>query len=343
MKARWIRILVIINLFLLAIVLIGKIQLVHKFNAAIVKVFLIPLFVSLFIFYIVRPLNNIFIKKGIGNGRASFLTILICGFIGTGIGTYFGKYAYGQFKQIVVQVVDIINDKSRIDGYMNWISKFISVNELYSIGAGMARNYIYQIGQSFMKIIGYFMNTFSMVFLILVIVFYLLKDGHKFRETTLSLIPEKYKRIANEILSEGDTILSHYVTGQAKVALALAIMIYTGYKIIGMSNAMILSIITFVLAFIPFVGFFISMIIPTVIALGIGLSMFVKLMVLFVIVQTLKGRVVVPAIMAKTMNIHPLTDIFLVIGAIAVGGPLAAFVVVPVYALAKNVIISVKK
>jgi predicted PurR-regulated permease PerM len=186
---------------------------------------------------------------------------------------------------------------------------------------------------------GYFMNTFSMVFLIIVIVFYMLKDGYKFKDRTLRLIPDRYKDIISELLSESDSILSHYVTGQAKVALSLSIMIFTGYKIIGMPNAMILSTITFILAFIPFVGFFISMIIPVVIALGMGIVMFGKLMVVFIIVQTLKGRVVVPAIMARSMKIHPLTDIFLVIAAIAVGGPFAAFAVVPIYAIIKNTVV----
>jgi predicted PurR-regulated permease PerM len=105
-----------------------------------------------------------------------------------------------------------------------------------------------------------------------------------------------------------------------------------------MPNALLLSSITFVLAFIPFVGFFISMIIPVVISLGIGLYMFIKLAVVFIIAQTLKGRVIVPAVMSKSMNIHPLTDIFLVIGAIAMGGPFAAFIVVPVYAIIKNAV-----
>jgi predicted PurR-regulated permease PerM len=70
--------------------------------------------------------------------------------------------------------------------------------------------------------------------------------------------------------------------------------------------------------------------------------MVLKLSVIFITVQTLKGRVVVPAIMAKSMKIHPLTDIFLVIGAIASGGPFAAFAIVPIYAIMKNAILSMK-
>ena len=79
------------------------------------------------------------------------------------------------------------------------------------------------------------------------------------------------------------------------------------------------------------------MIIPSIIALSMGFVMIVKLLIVFILVQTLKGRVVVPAIMSQAMNIHPLTDIFLVIGAVAVGGPLAAFAVVPIYAILKTI------
>jgi predicted PurR-regulated permease PerM len=236
-----------------------------------------------------------------------------------------------------------VHENKEIEGIISYINQVINNNEVYDLAVGMAKNYIQRIGHNFMRVVGYFMNTFSMVFLIIVIVFYMLKDGHKFKDKVLCLVPDKHKITADQFLSESDNILSHYVTGQAKVALSLSIMIFTGYKIIGLPNAMILSTITFILGFIPFVGFFISMIIPVVIALGMGIIMFAKLVVVFIIVQTLKGRVVVPAIMARTMKIHPLTDIFLVVAAIAAGGPFAAFAVVPIYAIVKNVVVVIKE
>lgn len=342
-KSKIIQLLIIINLAILAFILLGRLSIVQKLMLIIAKAFLIPLLISVLLFYITRPLNNIFIKKGLTRGKSSLLTLIICTFILSGLAFYFSKYAYGQLEQLTRQMWIILNDKKQIDGLMNWINGFINVNEIYALIAASAKNYIHQIGYNFMRVIGYFMNTFSTVFLIAVIVFYMLKDGHKFKYDFLKLIPQKYKKISDEILSESDTILSNYVTGQAKVALALASMIFLGYKIIGMPNALLLSTITFILAFIPFVGFFISMIIPVIIAIGIGISMILKLIFIFIVVQTLKGRVVVPSIMAKSMNIHPLTDIFLVIGAIAIGGPFTAFAIVPIYAIIKNIVIIVKK
>lgn len=342
-EKRIIYILIIVNLALTALILLGKIMFIHRLALAVTKTLLVPLCIAALFFYIIRPLNNVFIRKGISHGKASLLTLSICTFILSGLITYFSGYAYDQFRQISRQLINTIHENKDINGFINYLNQLINNNEVYSLAVGMAKNYVQKIGHNFMRFAGYFMNTFSVVFLIIVIVFYMLKDGHKFKNRALYFIPEKYKNIADELLSESDVILSHYVTGQAKVALSLSIMIFIGYKIIGLPNAMILSAITFILGFIPFVGFFISMIIPVVIALGMGIIMFAKLAVVFIIVQTLKGRVVVPAIMAKSMKIHPLTDIFLVIAAIAVGGPFAAFAIVPVYAISKNTVLLLKK
>jgi len=342
MKKKIIYYLIIINLTLLAFNSLGKISFIKRFIGIIDKAFLIPLFISVLIYYIIRPLNNVFIKKGLNNGKASLLTLVIFVFILSGIFYYFTNYAYIQFQQVTNYLWTIINDRKSINGVIKWLNNFINVSEIYNLLTLMVKHYVQGIGHNFKKIVSYFMNAFSMVFLIIIIVFYMLKDGHKIKENIIKFIPEKYKSISDKLCNDCDDILSHYVTGQAKVAAALSTMIFIGYIFIKMPNASLLSGITFILAFIPFVGFFISMIIPIVIALSMGFSMLLKLLIVFVVVQTLKGRVVVPAIMARSMKIHPLTDIFLVIAAITMLGPFAAFAIVPVYAIIKNIVIVIK-
>ncbi|KZL90793.1 AI-2E family transporter [Clostridium magnum] len=336
--------LVIINLSFLAIILFGKMFYIHKLIKILSKSFLIPFLISLFLYYIGKPLNDIFIKKGLKPGISALLTLTITTFIISGVLSYFWSYMIQQFNELTKQFSNIMINNNSLNGIASKIDKYINIsllyNSLYKRLTNIAQNYIQNIESDFLSFINYIMDTFSKVFLILVILFYLFKDGHKFKISVLSLLSYKYKEILSKILSESNTALSSYVNGQAKVALALSVMIFIGYKIIGIPNALLLSSITFVLAFIPFIGFFISMIFPTAIALSMGVSMIIKLAITFAIVQTLKGRVVVPAIMASSMKIHPLTDIFLVIGAIALGGPISAFCIVPIYAIIKVLIIN---
>lgn len=344
LDSRTIRNLVIINLAFLAIILFSKMFYIHKFIKILSKSFLIPLLISLFLYYIARPLNDIFIKKGLKPGLSALLTLTISTFIISGVLTFFSNYIIQQFNVITKQFTNVMSRDSSMNGIISRIDKYININllynSLYKRLTDIAQNYMQNIESDFLSFINYIMDTFSKAFLILVLLYYLFKDGPKFRVKIVSLLPYRYKETISKILSESNEALGSYVTGQAKVALALSIMIFIGYKAIGIPNALLLASITFVLAFIPFVGFLISMIFPTAIALSMGFTMVMKLAVTFAIVQTLKGRVVVPAIMSSSMKIHPLTDIFLVMGAIALGGSICAFCIVPIYAIIKVILIN---
>ncbi|MBU3092176.1 AI-2E family transporter [Clostridium sp. CF011] len=329
--------LLIINLIFLAILLFSKMFFVHKIIIILFKSFLTPFIFSVFLFYIMNPLNTIFMKNGLKPSTSALLTLILGVSIGTGAITFFSNYIAIQFNGTIEELTNFMKSQDPVNQIMNKINNYIPP-EIYKTFANIANTYTHNLGQTLMFAVKYAMHTFSTLFLVLIILFFLLKDGCKFKDKIMCITPKKYGKLVLKILSESNKVLDAYVTGQAKVALSLSIMIFIAYKIIGIPNALLFSSITFILAFIPFIGFFISMIIPSIIALSMGFLMIVKLIIVFIIVQTLKGRVVVPAIMSHAMKIHPLTDIFLVIGAVAVGGPLAAFTVVPIYAIIKTIL-----
>ncbi|MGG7214289.1 AI-2E family transporter [Clostridium nigeriense] len=327
--------LVILNLFVLLIILLSKISLLKSFIGVIFSVVVIPIIFGVFLFYILKPLNNIFVKKKMKRARAAVLTLFIFFFISTGIIKYFGDYFIEQFLYIKSIFFNIINER----GGMNYIKDLVIGNNLmtnyYDKFLEEMQNYIFILSISLRKIFDKGMQLFSDILLIILILFYLLKDEDDIKESIVNIFPGKYKNKIYEVVEEGDEVLSLYIIGQAKVALSLATMMFIGYKLIGMASPLLLASVTFILAFIPFVGFFISLILPYIIAIALGWNMILKLSVLVLIAQTLKGRIVVPLIMGKTMKIHPITDIFLVVGAASLVGPIGAFVVVPIYSLLK--------
>jgi len=337
-KNNIIRNLLIINLVFIGILLFGQMVFVHNLIKILSKSFLTPFIFSVFLFYILKPLNTIFMKNGLKSGASALLTLILGISIGIGVITFFSNYIASEYEGTIQELTSIVKNKDPINQLMNKVNDYIPAKEFYKTFANIADTYTQNMGHNLMSVAKYTLHTFSMLFLVLIILFYLLKDGHKIKDKIMCRIPEKYKKFVFKTLSESNKALDAYVTGQAKVALSLSIMIFVAYKIIGIPNALLFSSITFILAFIPFIGFFISMIIPSIIAISMGFVMIGKLIIVFIIVQTLKGRVVVPAIMSNAMKIHPLTDIFLVIGAVAVGGPLAAFAVVPIYAIIKTVL-----
>ena len=327
--------LLIANLLVILIILIGKLGIVLSFIDIIFSVVVIPIIFATFLFYILKPLNDLFIKKKMKNGRAAMLTMFIFFFILAGVIKYFGDYFIEQFFILKSMLLRIIQERGiveRINKLLNGESASI---DYYGRLIGSLEKYIGVLILGGRKIFNKGMQLFSDVLLVILILFYLLKDGELVKSFILKYTPEKYKNTMDKTLDESNKVLSSYILGQGTVALSLATMVYVGYRIIGMTSPMFLATVTFILAFIPFIGFLISMIVPFVLAISMGTPMIIKLSILFIVAQTLKGRVVVPFIMGKAMKIHPITDIFLVVGAASLMGPIGAFVVVPIYALIK--------
>ncbi|GAA0723467.1 AI-2E family transporter [Clostridium malenominatum] len=330
--------LIVINLIFLSLILFTKVTFLYRLLLVLLKSIISPVVVSVFFYYLIRPLNVIFIKKGLKNSEAAVLTLFIWTFALTGIFYYFSNSISYELNGLIKEIKTIGEKDNNINKALDEINKYIDINQIYRVSTESLNNYMKDAVSNLLKGFKYLMDSFSKFLLILITIFYLLKDGEKFKEGFINFFSNKNKEKVSKILEGSHVVLSQYVVGQSKVALSLSTLIFLGYKIIGMPNGLLFSSITFILAFIPFVGFFISMIVPTIIAISLGFTMFIKLAATFIIVQTLKGRVVVPAIMGHTMKIHPLTDIFLVIGAIAFGGPLAAFIIVPIYGIIKIII-----
>ncbi|WP_291626305.1 AI-2E family transporter [Clostridium sp.] len=327
--------LVILNLFTILIILLSNVVIIKKFISVIFAVVIIPIIFGVFLFYILKPLNNLFIKKNMNRGMAASLTLFIFFFIAAGIIKYFGDYFIDQFISVKSIFLQIIEARSGGENIGNLVKESVLNINYYDKFLGDIQNYIMILVTNIRRLFNKGLQLFSNMLLVILIAFYLLKDEEKIKASLIKLFPRKYKDKAKSIVIEGDEVLSAYIIGQAKVALSLAIMIFVGYKIIGMINPLLLASVTFILAFIPFIGFFISLILPYIIAIALGWNMILKLSILVIIAQTLKGRIVVPLIMGKTMKIHPITDIFLVVGAASIIGPIGAFVVVPIYSLIK--------
>ncbi|MEY7999667.1 AI-2E family transporter [Clostridium sp. Mt-5] len=344
-----IKILIIINLLFLSIILFSKIHFIFKIIGTLYRCILVPIIISVFLFYILKPLNNIFNQKGISKGISSLLTLIISLIITSLISYFFIRYAILEFNGLAKNINNPIPNTSTttsqnpINSIVNEIYRSININKLIKIANNIMTHYIQKFQSNPYENINSIVEVFSKILLVLLILFFLLKDGSKFKDKFIDFFSEKYKDFLSETLYNMNKALNAYVTGQLMVALSLAIMIYIGYKIIGMSNALILASFTFILGFIPFIGFFIAMIIPSLIAISNGLYMIIKLSIVFITVQTLKGRVVVPLVMSSALKIHPLTDIFLVVTAVSYGGPMAAFVVVPLYAIVKVTVLSLYK
>lgn len=168
-----------------------------------------------------------------------------------------------------------------------------------------------------------------------VILFYMLRDGRQLKEKISSYFPSKYRSNISNLLTEINTSVASYVRGQLIVAFWVGVMFSVGYGIVGQTYGLTLGIVAAVLNLIPYFGTFVAIIPSLIIAMFDSTGMLIKVIIVFMIEQTLESKVVSPLVLGNKMNMHPVTTILVLIGASAVYGLTGVIFAIPVYAILK--------
>ena len=168
--------------------------------------------------------------------------------------------------------------------------------------------------------------------------FSLLRDGKGLRDYITQFLPNKLREPVGKVLSEVNQQLSNYVRGQITVAVIVAIMFIIFFKIIGLRYAVTLGITAGILNLVPYLGSFLAMIPALVLGLIAGPVMLLKVIIVFIVEQTIEGRFVSPLILGSQLNIHPITILFVLLTSGSMFGIWGVLLGIPIYASAKVVI-----
>lgn len=189
--------------------------------------------------------------------------------------------------------------------------------------------------QSLTNVFGIVVNTVIALVTMPFILFYLLKDGKRLPHYFLRFLPVKMRKPTLDVLSDINKQVSQYIRGQLTVAFAVAVMFIIGLSFIGMDYSFTLGILAGFLNLIPYLGSALAMIPILLLGLVAGPGMLVKCIIVFIIEQTIEGRVISPLVLGSQMNIHPVTVIFILLTAGKMFGVLGVILGIPGYAAIK--------
>lgn len=331
--------LLIINLILIAVFLFSKLNFIIEPLLTILNAMFLPLVLAVFLYYLVRPLKRFFQKQNFSSGISTAISMLLVILLIVSVTFYASSIIRTQGQGLISAIVDSIENLTTKYAYV-----FPQLGEMFDM-ADLTQKIIDYLSNSFVSIskniFGFassISNFVAQLVLIPIIMFYILKDDRKLFGTFTSFLPTRTKSTFLKILHEIDTILKQYITSQVMVASVIGVLMFIGYVIIGMPNALVLAIFSLITAFIPFLGVILGILPALLIALGMGLPMVVKVIVLTIVVQQLEGNVITPNITGNQLNMHPLTTILVVTTSVYFGGFFAAFLAVPIYNIIKIIV-----
>ncbi|OKP95719.1 AI-2E family transporter [Paenibacillus sp. P46E] len=190
--------------------------------------------------------------------------------------------------------------------------------------------------------VGNFVGALTEIVLALVttpfILFYLLRDGKRLPDYLMRFIPTVLQPQTRMVMSEMNSQVASYIRGQIIVSCCIGALLYIGYLIIGLEYSLVLAIVAACTAVVPYLGPAIAITPALIVALVTSPFMLLKMVFVWTAVQLIEGKFISPQIMGKSLKIHPITIIFVIIFAGKMFGVLGIILAVPGYAVLKVVV-----
>lgn len=166
-------------------------------------------------------------------------------------------------------------------------------------------------------------NLLSLVFIMPVVAFYLLRDWDRIVARIDGWLPRAHAETIRDLARQIDRSLSGFVRGQALVCLALALYNSIGLTLIGLDFGLVIGVLSGVLSFIPYVGTIFGFAAST----GLAIIQFGDWRIglvagLFVLGQFIEGNFLTPKLVGDRIGLHAVWIIF----ALLAGGALFGFV-----------------
>lgn len=318
------RIVVMVLLVLLALI-------VYRFQDV-----LAPLVIALLLAFILDPFvdfltDRVHLSRGLAT--ALVFLVLIGGALGLvavplpflpDISLQDAVYSVQQFvTSLINEAGELLEQPLVIGGY----SLELPLGRVYEELSGMLRTFVGSVAQGTVGVVASVASgAFWMIF-ILMATFYFVKDADRLTEQLDRLAPPGYRDDFVRLRKRITEVWDAFLRGQLLLGLAMAALTALACWVFGLSSPGLLGLLAGLMEFVPSIGPFIAAIPAVLVALFqestiLGLSNFwyaVVIVGLYIALQQIEGNMLVPRILGRSLNLHPLV----VLIAIVVGGSLA--------------------
>ena len=349
-----------LELLLLALLIWACTQIQFLFEpiGTFISTLFAPILIAGFLFYLLNPLVNLLMKIKVKNHQVSrtfavaIVFLLLIAIIVSAL-SFLIPNILNQVEQLIQNMPEYIKSFQRFltkvlqqKNLPPWIvdlTKDVDINaytkEIEESLSGFDKNFMMSITSSIGSIIGMVTSVTVTIVTVPFMLFYMLKDGHKLVPTVTGIFSEKQANRIGELLEKMSETISKYISGQAIECLFVGTCTAIGYGIVGVPFALLIGIFAGITNMIPYIGPYIGLLPALILALSNSVRQTILVIIVCVVVQQIDGNLIYPNVIGKSLDIHPLTIIIILLVAGNLAGLLGMLLAVPVYAVIKVIVI----
>ncbi|MCS7462342.1 AI-2E family transporter [Paenibacillus doosanensis] len=339
--------------FLLILLLIGlnilvltKVNFIFRPFLVLVKTVLLPIILSGIMYYLLNPVVAYLESKKVRRVYSIIvLYLLILGILALIIVTVIPL-----IRQQILSLVENLPAYSEVIKLqfeqlmgmklINQLAQAINYNsdDLINSISQRASSMLNHTWSSLSGFLGALTETILAIVTVPFILFYLLIDGKRLPPYILQFVPIVIRDQTFRVMKEMSHQISSYIRGQIIVSFCIGFLLFIGYQVIGLDYSLVLAVMAACTSIVPYLGPAIAITPALIVASVTSPVMLLKMIAIWTIVQLIEGKFISPQIMGKTLHIHPVTIIFVILTAGNLFGIAGIILAVPGYAVLKVIV-----
>jgi predicted PurR-regulated permease PerM len=214
---------------------------------------------------------------------------------------WLGYFAGSQISQEAAQLPQIVSDQ--VERLVAWLD-----SQGFAINQGDFRSIAGQLMSgvgTVTRAIGGLVGAFTTLFLITIIGIYVALEPRLYERGLAWMMPREQRESFNVTAARMASTMRRLMAGRLVGMVFEGLFTYLMLVTYGVPMAALLAILTGLLAFIPNVGALIAGILMVLVGFSGGLDMGLYTVLVYLLVQTFDGYVVIPLIAKKTVDLAP--------------------------------------
>lgn len=273
---------------------------------------LVMLLTALFSIIVSGPVDFLE-RRGVGRAWGTMIVLgalaLALGLMGLGLGSVVGEQA----QQLAATFPALLEDAQR---------RVEQLQERFGLDTGLsldpqrlldsARDFLSGDTVSAVASVGASVaNVLSLGVVILISTVYAVARPKPLVNGFVSLFPAGWRGRVREVLKELYETVQRWFLGQLASMFVIGLLFTVSLSIIGIPYALLLGILSGLLAFVPYVGALLSVVAPILLALVSNEPLdAVWVLVAYGFIQAIEGNLVQPVVMSRAVELHPVVVVF---------------------------------
>ncbi|MDP4173647.1 MAG: AI-2E family transporter [Bacteroidota bacterium] len=294
---------------------------------------IIMLAVSVLLSLIFNPFVTLLETWGLGRTLSIFIIIIITLVLLT-LGLSFLIPRLSEQMDTLSESIRHANLKQTITDFDRKIVRFIPFlrpGAVYTRFEGLISSMLTDLLNSLTVFVSSLVSLIAVLVIVPFITFFLLKDNKRIIKGIVNVMPNKYFEMSYVVIRQISIQLGRFVRGWIFDAFMVGLLSGTGLSILGINNAIPIGIIAGVGHLIPYFGPIIGgvpAIIISVAQFG-DFSMLPKIIIMFLGIYALDNGIIQPNVFSKSVDMHPIIIIILIIAGSQIMGIMGMLLAVP--------------